>query len=309
MYVIDRFNNEKGAVLLNTLLFMMFLGIMGITMATLVIADSKMQVININERQAFYAAQSGLEYGIRGVMEYAVDNSNLSSLHNYRETIITGNGSQCEVRINVMSGDRIQIIASGKTGTYSRTLRKTIDYIDVSNYAIYTTGQARYIRTFPPNLIYENAQYMPKFDLNELRDLARPLHYYSGNLTINHVFTFSQDVMFIEGDLSFGQMNWYNYGSFVVRGDVLIQTSWFPLGSTNGVIYQPEAGSRFLSQWNFLWRSLRGGIISNGDVIGTTRPWWMYRFWVIHDRDRINDFMQYSVNGGPLIITSSRWEN
>ncbi|MBD3223586.1 MAG: hypothetical protein GF313_02585 [Caldithrix sp.] len=307
MCAIKKIKNECGFALLNTLLFMFFLGLMGITLATIVIADKRMQVVTVSERQAFYAAQSGIEYAVKGIIEYALNNSNMNGLSNYTETVNTGNGSTCDIHLSVTASDELTITASGKTDNNAVTSTKTITYIDVSNYAIYTTGEARRMRTIPSGSVMENAQYLPRFDLAELRDLARPTQYYTGNLNLNAPFTFTRDITFVERNLIFGTYNWYNQGTYVVRGNVNIQTSWLPMGTTVGCIFQPESGAQFTSQWNFLWRSLRGGIISNGDLLGTTIWWLGYRFTVVHDRDRINDLMQYSVNGGPLIITDSEW--
>ncbi len=310
MSVIRRLlKDERGGGLLITLLFIVFLGIIGVSMATLVVADTQMQVLNVGKRRAFYAAQSGIEYGIRGIMEYAVSNSSLNSINNYSETVQTGGGSYCIVRLNVVNSTTVSIEATGYSQNFAETIEKEFSYIDVSYYAIYTTGEARYIRTIPSGRIRENATHMPLFDHDELRDLARPTQYFTGNLNLNWPFVFTRDITYVEGNLSFGRFNWANRGNFVARGNVRINTSWLPLGFTVGTIYQPVAGRTFQCQWQLLWRELNGGLITNGDITGTSRHWWPFRFTVRHNRNNINDLLQYTVNGGPLIITGSTWEN
>ncbi len=291
-----------------TLTMIIILGVIAINLTTLVLADTQIQLLNTGTRHAFYAAQSGIEYGVRYALEYAANNSSMSGLDNYEEVLDTGNGTSCTVTIDVGYDADISIVAVGLSQNSVKTIQKTINYINVADYAIYTSGTVRNMRTIPSNgVTLENASIMPKFDLDVLRDEARPSQYFSGNLNLNYPFTFSRSISFVEQNLTFGRFNWANVGSFVVRGDVLIETSYLPLGFTDGVIYQPETGTTFQSEWQLLWRELEGGVISNGDLNGTNRTNLPFRFTIRYNRSRINDLMRYSVNGGPLVITGSQW--
>ena len=84
-------------MLLNILFFILFLGTMAVTLTTMVIADFKIQSINLERPRALYAARAGMEYAIRGVMEYAVANSSLGGLNNYSEKINTGGSGTADL--------------------------------------------------------------------------------------------------------------------------------------------------------------------------------------------------------------------
>ena len=152
----------------------------------------------------------------------------------------------------------------------------------------------------------EHAKYFPVFDTDELREEAKPSNYYPGNLTIYGIFSFIKDIAFVEKNLTFGKFNWINIGNFAVGGNIRIKSSWLIFGATSGVMYQFSPGSEFKCDWQFIWRALSGGIITNGDVIGTSKPFWPFRFRVYYNRYKIAKFFKYSVNGGPLIFKSTQ---
>ncbi len=305
MYVIK---DQKGFALLNTLIFVMFLGIMGATLVTLVVADLRSQTININASRAFYAAQSGIEYAIRGIMEASGKYSSLGVLHNYSEEIATGPGTKAKITIKLIGLDSLQISSVGFSEQYSMTVTKRLKYSDVSRYAVYATGSVRYVRTIPNGRIKTFAEDMPLFDHDLLKNMAKPTQYFPGNLILNHPFTFKKSITYVEKNLVFGKFNWFNFGNFVVGRSTLIKKSWWPFGMTFGNIYLYGENSRFISEWQYLPRILSGGMFVNGDVLGTTKPHHFYRFIVFHNRDRIKKLMKYSVNGGPLVVHNSTWE-
>jgi len=79
-------------------------------------------------------------------------------------------------------------------------------------------------------------------------------------------------------------------------------------------MYLPSLGSQFNATGHAIYL-MKGGILANGNVIGIKFPihilWWT--IWVknlslTYDRNLINDFMQYSVNGGPLVIENTKWQ-
>ena len=148
---------------------------------------------------------------------------------------------------------------------------------------------------------------MPKFDEDELRNMAKPTQYYPNNLQING-FSFSQNITFVEKKLIFKKFSWINAGNWVVGQRTDIKFSYWPFGVTIGNIYMPFSGAYFYSRVQPLFRVLVGGLIVNGQVKGTSKPWWIYRFGVIHNRNRMNSFLRYSVNGGPIVINNSSWK-
>ncbi len=317
MSVISHIRDEKGGTLLVIMFFIIFMGAMGASLVTLVVSNARTENIHADELRAFYAAQSGLEYGIRRIME-----SDVTSLFDWTENVDAGDGLHTIVTANFLSGHRVRIQATGYSTRITRRIQRTINYIDVSEYAVYASGSVEYTVTkeWPnlfgsndPSLVYQNAPVMPIFELDELRNLAKPSSYFDGNLVVDNLFNFSpRRITFVEGDLSFVSWNWFNFGNFVSMGDVLFDSAWLPFTTSFGTVYQPVPGKRFVSNRSFFNRSFIGGIISNGDVIGSsngaTAPFWG-KLYVFHHRSTILDLMSHSLNGGPLLILNNRWEN
>jgi hypothetical protein len=315
--------NEKGAALLSILLFIILMGMMSASLAILVVSETRVTGLNADERRAFYAAHSGLEYGIRRIMEYpGTAGNSLSNLNNSSENLDTGSGTSCTVSFNVISTDSVIINAIGRSQRYKKRLQHQLKLIDVSQYAIYTTGTvdnytycARYLfSSHDPSLLYQNATIMPLFDLESLRNQARPSNYYNGNLSLSGYVTLSPwNSIFTEGDLTLTSWNWLNISaSFIVRGDIYFNSAWLPFATNFGVVYQPEAGRNFTCSSSFLGRSVIGGIISNGNIIGSDNYHWLLRpgkLNVFYYPITIRSFMINSVNGGPLLIKKSLWRN
>ena len=298
---------EKGFALLNTLFFMMFLGLIGISVTTMVVADAKMQNINLSRPQALYAAQSGMDYAIRGVMEFARTHSSLAGLNYYTETIPAGNGLTADITLKTVGTDSLTIISVGKTQNFSQTITKGLNYVDVSKYAVYASGNVSHVTV--AGSVKKNAQFMPLFDLDELRDIAKPYHYFNGNLTINSPFTFNHSIAFAEGNITFKNWNIINFGSFVSGRNINLNTNFISMFWGN--MYLPTHGSSFNALNKYRIYLLTGGIIANGDVIGTRYKvwfWWMNNLNILHSRSRMNAFLKYSVNGGPLVIKNSHWK-
>lgn len=299
MFEIRVLKNQNGAALLNTLLGVFMLGLMAISMATLVYSDKRMQTYNIQERRAFYAAQSGIEYAMRGAMEYAANNSSVTSLDNYTESVNVGNGQTCQISINTIGTDSIEITASGVNSGTSVTLMKGFNYIDVASYAIYAGGPVTDMKTSPSNNIMQNATHMPLFDDDVLVNMAMPDHYFIGNLTVTAAFIFNQSFSYVTGNTTFNSFLWTNSGNWVSGGNIDVNAF---LSLSQGTFYQPNPGVTCDVPLGFLFR---GGLISAGSIDGST--WWFLGSTVFRDRTRINNLMQNSVNGGPLVIRSSNW--
>ncbi len=304
----DLFRDQKGSALLSTLMFIIFIGIISASVVTLVVSDSRMLLLNIGERRAFYAAISGLEYATRAINEYAAANTSINSLHNYTETVSTGDGSTCEIILSVIGTDSVLIDAKGISATNSKRLQKGYNFIDVSKYAVYSAGSVTNVRTVPAGSIVQNATIMPFFDMNALRDLSNPTNYYSGNLTVNGPFSVTRPLAFVEGDLSLQALNFLTIGNFTSMGSISLQPWLFNF--SRAIFYQPTSGQNLTCSMPVIFGYfIDGGIISNGNVTGYNKPWWAFwilNFSVTHDRDVINSLLQYTVNGGPLIYTSYR---
>ncbi len=300
-------DDQKGVVLLGLLIFIFFIGLIVLSLLKLLTAEATLQVIDINKKRAFYAAQSGIEYAMRSINEYALQNSTLYGVNHYSEKLETGPGTHCVVSIQITGPKSFKITSVGYSQNFAKTIEKEINYIDVAKYAVYATGKVKYLRTIPYGKVYAHAKYMPLFDRDYLIELAKPKHYYPNDLYINSIFSFNKNLIYVGRDLTFGVFNWINTGNFAVGRHVKIKSSFGLFGATFGTIYQFNPHSTFLCQWQFLWRALQGGIITNGDVYGTNIPWRSFRFTVFYNRTRITRLLRYSVNGGPLIYTTGVW--
>ncbi len=301
-------HNEKGIVLIGLLIFIFFVGLIILSLLKLLTAEATMQVIDINKKRALYAAQSGIEYAMRSINEYAVHNSTLYGVNYHSEDLPTGPGTHCVVTIKITGPKSFEITAIGYSKNFSQKIEKKVNYIDVAKYAVYATGEIKNIRTIPYGKTYSHAKYMPVFDQDYLIQLAKPNHYYPNDLYIHHIFSFTKDFVYVGRDLTFGVFNWINSGNFVVGRNVRVRSSFGLFGTTFGTIYQFNPGSTFLCEWQFIWRALQGGIITNGNVYGTNIPWLPFRLSVYYNRNRITRLLRYSVNGGPLIYTTGEWK-
>ena len=311
MSVTKIIKNEDGMMLLNILFFILFLGIIAVTLTTMVIADFKMQSVNLDRPRALYAAQSGVEYALRGIMEYAVGNGSLGGLEGYSETVDAGGGASAVIHISVIGLDSIVIKSIGRTANFSQTITKGLTYEDVSNYAVYAGGTVSKVSHSGGGLgIRSGAAHMPKFDLDVLRDRAKPVHYFPGNLQIHSPFTFVRDVAYVEKDLSILNHKFIFLsgilGSFVVGRKIKLNSTL--ISFYNGVYYQPNV-STFKALGGYRLYYMYGGIITAGDVTG--RSFWFFgmhnNLLVRWKRDYISNFMKYSVNGGPLVVYNTRW--
>ena len=308
MSAIKKIKSEDGFALLNALIFIVFMGLMAVTVSKLVVIDLKEQTSNMNRTRAFYAAQSGIEYAIKGLEKSAPNYSNIAVFNNYKEEISTGNGTTCLVRIFTRGADSLRIVATGQSGDEKKTVVKGARYLDISRYAVYATGDVNYVRTIPSGKIMKNAPVMPLFDLDKLRNLAKPSFYFPKDLILKKPFTFyGKNIVFVENNLIFKKFSWYNTGNYIVGKHVLLQKSWLPFGSNWGTFYLPNPNSRFDSQWMLIARFLIGGMIVNGEVRGTNRPFWFYRYTVIHNRNYLINLMKLSVNEGPLVFWNGSW--
>ncbi len=309
--------NQEGSALIAVVFLLMLIAMMSITMLTITVSDTRMGMLRAEQVRAFYAAQSGLEYGIKRVLLSAPD-----QLHGWSEEINTGNGTTCKVQVVFLGNNRFQVRANGYSQKFVKKLSQTLSYIDVSRYAIYTTGNVSRVVAHPwpphgfffishyPSLVYAHAPVMPKFDLDELRQLSLPNGYHSGNYVVNSIFHFPPNkFVFVERNLTFQHWNWFGWGHFVARGWVKFKSPWLPFSATFGTVYQPTPGKRLTSQISLFRRSLIGGVISNGNVRGAPWLFGSSNLYVFHHRNTMIRFLRHSVNESPLVFRQSRWEN
>ncbi|MFZ0388920.1 MAG: pilus assembly PilX N-terminal domain-containing protein [Calditrichia bacterium] len=302
--------NQNGGALLISVFFLLILGMLVLSLVTLTVSDSSIGALSGSERQAFYAAQSGLEYGMKAVLQQDTEETG-----NWSETIDTGDNTTCEVSAFFYE-DSLRLLAQGHSSKFVKRLERKFSYIDVSDYAVYSADKVENVITLPDSfsaptssLIMSNAPVMPHFDIDYLRTLSKPNRYYTKHYTLSSVFSFGASrLAFFEKDLTFDSWNLNMDGYFVSMGKMHHKTKdWYNLKIFfNTVYYLPEAKKEFKKTGQGIFVTT-GGIISEGRVSGG--PKISECVWVIHNRKIIRDFMQYSINGGPLLMRSHRWQN
>ena len=248
------FKSERGALLVTVIVFIVFVSVLGLVVGTLTTSENKMQLVQGEEQKALYAAQSGLEYGIKQVLS-------ADTLSDWTEDNINVN-DQTTVKVQVEQTDPTTIVvrAWGKSHRYVKELETTLadmDTSDVSKYAIYSAGQVSNAVTVDSlsashrqGLIYQNAKVMPQFDLDALRAAAQESGtYYEGDLVVNNSFSPPDNaIVFVEGKTRFVKGNWSGNVHFVSNGDVVFNPSWKNSAPVHMTIYQPEAGAQLYIQ-------------------------------------------------------------
>ena len=115
-----RFESQKGAFLIGALIFTLVVGVAVLATTTLVITQSRSQQTFVNERKAFYAAETGIEYAL-GVLEDSSDWRGGVS----KDSIGDGEFSVTVDDTNTISslGDTILVTATGYKGNIQRSLQ------------------------------------------------------------------------------------------------------------------------------------------------------------------------------------------
>ncbi|GAB4333786.1 MAG: hypothetical protein Kow0037_12130 [Calditrichia bacterium] len=312
---------EKGSTLINVVFLIIIFGIIGVNLTQMVLSDVKVSRVQAERSRAFYAAHAGVEYGIRRVLSTLPEN-----FSNWSETLTLGSNLEVKVNVTFTGSKEAKIIAIGKVGNAAHRQEKNIDCIDVSDYAIYAAGEVVNTAVHTsftsngweehhPELIYQKAKVFPIFDLEYLKNISI---YHSGNYTLPWWFDFGNpNLEYIEGNLTVPFLSFVNSGHFIVGGDVHQVGGLVLPHLLRGTLYQPNSGTKYYrSSGNR--PSVLGGIITAGDVIGgkdfqiTTglfgiKLYWWKNLHVVHNRTFIRNFMEYSVNEGPLLIEKSRW--
>lgn len=112
--------SERGGFLIGALVFVVLLGIVIFSVATLVTNQNRSQVQSANERKAFYAAETGIEYAV-GVLRDSADwRSGVS-----KDTVGDGEFSVTLDDSNTISSlkDTILVTSTGYKGSIQRSIK------------------------------------------------------------------------------------------------------------------------------------------------------------------------------------------
>ena len=114
------FKSQNGVFLIGALVFASILGVVILATITLVITQSKSQQTFVNERKAFYAAETGIEYAV-GVLKDSSDWRNGVS----KDSVGDGEFSTTLDDSDTISslGDTILVTATGYKGNIQRSIQ------------------------------------------------------------------------------------------------------------------------------------------------------------------------------------------
>ncbi len=229
-------NSQKGNMTTTVVGVIMMLATLGVILATLSSSDSTLQLFQQEEQRAFYAAQSGLEYGLkRYLASDEVQDFTVSDL-----TI--GSGVSADISLKEKNGQVI-ITSTGKAQKAAKTVQTVISGTDsnyIPDYAVFSDSPVSNVVTVDSiggaqntKLLYQNAPTLPKFDLSKLKTLAKKVrqdgnsYYYNGDLTVDEDFDPPPNtIVYVEGKTTFKKGKWDGPVYFVSNGDAAFADSW-----------------------------------------------------------------------------------
>ncbi|RMH65714.1 MAG: hypothetical protein D6677_01795 [Calditrichaeota bacterium] len=233
---VTNFKSQRGNMATTVVVVVLILATLGVILASLSSADSALQLLQQEDQRAFYAAQSGLEYGVKRYLSSDdVEEFNTTDLD-------LGDGVLADVSLED-NGSEVIITAVGKSNKSQKTVQTIISAADsnyVPDYAVFTTNTVNGVKTTTqdsddddPSLVYQNAPTLPRFDLDNLKELAQATqddgqsYYYAGDLTVDEDFDPpANTIVYAEGNITFNKGNWDGPVFFVAGGDAVFSDSW-----------------------------------------------------------------------------------
>lgn len=322
-----RVKSEKGGALLITIIIIIALGLIGISAITFLNSDARISRFTAGERQAFYAAQSGLEYGISRFL-------GSDSVADWSEQLPAGNSANCDVSAEFLGGNQVRIVSTGTKNNFAKRMETLIDYEDnyvdinmISSYAVYAGGNVVNVKAVDENgvenssLIQQNAA-VPNFDLDALRSKADAV-YTKGHVELKDIAKNANDgdLIFVDGDLKVSNVKeWPGQLFLVVTGKVEFTPGFNnnPKSSDlNMIIYQPYANYEMDSKDDKSpheehTNQFKGGIITHGSINGNTHKGSGgekkdQRLVIEIDQDLLHRFLNIAKNKSSFTIKKMTW--
>lgn len=234
-------NSERGGFLIGALVFVVVLGIVIFAVATLVTNQNRFQVQSANERKAFYAAETGVEYAV-GVLRDSADwRAGVS-----KDTVGDGEFSVSLDDSNTISSlkDTILVTSTGFKGSIQRSIRVYLvpgpdlayallvgEDVNIAKGEVTINGDIHAngsITTGAKTTINGNATEappvidLPTIDWVFFENLAKadPGHYVDGDRTFDASGSPYHGVYYSTGKSLIGDNNIEIYGSIIAEGDV-----------------------------------------------------------------------------------------
>ncbi|KAA3617281.1 MAG: hypothetical protein D8M58_03155 [Calditrichaeota bacterium] len=249
-------NQEHGGALITIVSVVLILATLGFILATVSSSSSTLQMLESEEQRSFYAAQSGMEYGLKEYL--AADDIEDWSV----EGMYAGDGVTSNVSMSVNEVTNEVVITSvGVSSRSTNTLETVISKTDSNNvpdYAVYSKKPVLGVVTKDSlaeegdaGLVYENAPAAPVFDMDKLRTLAQATqddgnsYYYEDDLVIGEDFNPPDGtIVFTEGKLTFAKGSWEGNVHFVAMDDIAFQSTWRNSDDVKMTVYLGEPNKK-----------------------------------------------------------------
>ena len=260
---------EEGFWSAFVLILLTTLALMGMGAYVLMKSEGVNVASQAESLQTDYSATAAVYYGLRALQLGTFTDGGSITVGGVSVTLDTA-------RIQGGS-DSLNVTARTSDGT------QTNIGVVLEDVAVWTTGNVTNITIFGnnsnqnSNLVARNSSSVMVMNVVALQ--ATPgAEVLSGNKTINsnHSSTgntnfyqsdgVTPNVTIVNGNLTVGRRGRL-YGIVVVTGNLTIQRNWSSNGRIEGVVYMPTPGSTISMQKN---TQIRGGVLSNGDIIGTS---------------------------------------
>ncbi|MCB0283672.1 MAG: hypothetical protein H6627_01995 [Calditrichae bacterium] len=270
--------SEKGNMMMILIGSVVMLATLGFILANIVSSSSKVASLDADEQRAFYAAQSGMEYGLKEYL--TADNVDEWTVND----MDGGSGLTLDVSLQKVGNDQIIITSTGKGNNTSKTVQTIISKADsnyVPDYAVFSKKPVVNVVTkdsiagvYNPGLIYENAASAPVFDNDVLRNLAKQTqedgnsYYFENDLVVDENFNPPDGtVVFTEGKLKFAKGVWTGDVFFVAMDDIGFQSTWRNSEDVKMVVYSGQSNKKIWIEPRNLDDDPVEFIIRDGEVI------------------------------------------
>lgn len=321
----DSVHQEKGSTLVAAISLVTILTLAGFVLVSLTDNNARSLAVDVASARAFYAAQSGLEYGIRKSLTSGNWHWNAS-----QQAIGSGSVTVVAEDSTLFPSlhDTLQVRVIGTYGgaTSGQTFRMRLT--DISGFAIYISGSLNDVTVRDsagnpnPMLAREYATELPEMDTERLKQMAIAQgHYFSGSLSVSNGASYptgndanfyhprpngtpsdTPNVVYIEGNLEVknsGQI----FGIVVVQGDVTLKNSQ----KLEGVLYLPSPVSVVQQDVDLHNKeTVYGGIFGGANVEGLGNE---NKINVYYRASYIRKFFgSYALSGMPYITIWRHWK-
>lgn len=306
---------EEGFWSALIVIFLVTLGLMGLGVSVLIRSEGKSVAHHVNAVQIEYVANAGAYYGIQRLHSDSLDESEELEIGNGKVTLDTSDvegSSDVLLTITAVAGEakkEIEVLLSAKNRLVDKAIYTKGDVFNVTGKD--SAGNP------DSDVVITKADTIPSIDIDTLKTMATNQGHFIPSDSIPADSAFAPDtnypessfywsggggttpnVTYVEGDFTVkGSRD--VYGIFVVEGNVTLHGS----ARVFGVIYLPNPSSTLITGGgNPGESSITGGIISHGDISGTS-----HHISVQHNPEYMRAFCEHQVGEDPSEFKVVSW--